>query len=587
MTSRAPLDLKRLSPLQLGLLIGTSLLLVAVAALLTMSFISTASLRDALSMGYDLGEVSDIRLDAVALHQSGQQALAEGGRALDYARRDSERLWNRARRAQDSTSEQRQMSLSRLEGALSTYELSLDELEPDPAANPPDAAERLNRSAMGVRDAAQALYDREEGGFFQRVNDAISVQRTINALLLLLAFAAAGFAVILVFSMNHSIRFAFDRAYAMLEALYRADEEIHRGLSEHEVMQSLVDAAAEMMSADKVAIFSWDANRDRLVPRTWRGFVGDRISSAVCTIRDGALGRAAESGMPVIVADVSRDPSVLPMFANEEGVRSLIHMPVWAAGQSLGVLCVCYRRSRTIDADEQRLLAALARRAASAIENARLYQQVQVSATLEERQRLARELHDAVTQTLFSASLIAEVLPRIWERDPQAGRARLSELQELTSGALAEMRTLLLELRPAALLEAEIGELFQQLAAATMGKSRIPVHLDIQCQETLPPDVKVALYRIAQEALNNVVKHAKHASAVQVTLLGREGTVLLEITDDGAGFDLRSIPPTHLGLGIMNERAAQIGADLIVDSRPGRGTRVTSRWATEETKGDL
>ena len=128
-----------------------------------------------------------------------------------------------------------------------------------------------------------------------------------------------------------------------------------------------------------------------------------------------------------------------------------------------------------------------------AIENAQLYQQAQLAATIEERQRLARELHDAVTQTLFSASLIADVLPRLWERSPDEGHRRLEELRQLTRGALAEMRTLLMELRPAALVEVELSDLLRQLGEAFTGRARLPVQMDIDEGIEIPPDVKVSL----------------------------------------------------------------------------------------------
>jgi signal transduction histidine kinase len=194
-----------------------------------------------------------------------------------------------------------------------------------------------------------------------------------------------------------------------------------------------------------------------------------------------------------------------------------------------------------------------------------------------------------VTQTLFSASLIADVLPRIWERDPDAGWSRLEEVRQLTRGALAEMRTLLLELRPTALVEAEMDELLRQLAEATTGRARVPVAVEVVGECSLPPDVKVALYRIAQEALNNVAKHAG-ASQATVSLRcetltppdrGRSGKVRVElcISDDGRGFDPNCVPPDHLGLGIMRERVEAVGATLSVKSEIGRGTEVKAVWS--------
>jgi signal transduction histidine kinase len=261
-----------------------------------------------------------------------------------------------------------------------------------------------------------------------------------------------------------------------------------------------------------------------------------------------------------------------------------MHVPIKTGGQIFGVFNVNYHRPRAFGETEQRLLIALAQRASLAIENAQLYEQAQYMATVEERQRLARELHDAVTQSLFSASLIAEVLNRLWEKNPAEGKKRLEELRQLTRGALAEMRTLLLELRPAALLEAEVTELFRHLCDSFSGRALVQVDcsLDIECD--LPADIKIAFYRIAQEALNNIAKHAQ-ASQVEMTLRCQDGRVNMVIRDDGRGFELESAPPDHLGLSIMRERADQIGAELEISTRPAGGTQIRVEWSGAEKKG--
>ena len=200
-------------------------------------------------------------------------------------------------------------------------------------------------------------------------------------------------------------------------------------------------------------------------------------------------------------------------------------------------------------------------------------------AATRERQRLARDLHDAVSQTLFSASLIAEVLPRIYERDRDEGRRRLEELRVLTRGALAEMRTLLLELRPAALMEAQLSELLRQLGEAATGRARIPVQVEADGADAdLPSDVRVALYYIAHEALNNVVKHSGATHARVALSIGEKG-VRLVVEDDGAGFDTAEHGAGQLGLGIMRERAESIGGVLEMHSRPSHGTTVAVTWA--------
>ena len=190
-----------------------------------------------------------------------------------------------------------------------------------------------------------------------------------------------------------------------------------------------------------------------------------------------------------------------------------------------------------------------------------------------ERTRLARDLHDAVSQTLFSASIIADVLPRLWDKNQDEGRRRLEEIKQLTRGALAEMRTLLFELRPAALADAELSYLLHQLAESVTGRSRIPVKVLVEGVGDLQPEMKVAVYRITQEALNNVAKHAG-ASQAQVHVVFKPGGMSLVISDNGKGFDVAGVHPESLGLGIMRDRAKGIGAELRINSKIGAGSEV-------------
>jgi ligand-binding sensor domain-containing protein/signal transduction histidine kinase len=202
-------------------------------------------------------------------------------------------------------------------------------------------------------------------------------------------------------------------------------------------------------------------------------------------------------------------------------------------------------------------------------------------AVAEERNRLARDLHDAVSQTLFSASLIAEVLPKLWGRDRNEGERRVAELRELTRGALAEMRTLLLELRPTALEDAELGELLKQLAESITGRARVPVTVELRGDCDLTPDVKIAFYRIAQEALNNIAKHSG-AEGAMINYDCQPEQISLSIEDDGAGFEPAEIGLDSLGLGIMRERAEAIAATLEINSQTGQGTQINVTWHTNK-----
>jgi signal transduction histidine kinase len=194
-----------------------------------------------------------------------------------------------------------------------------------------------------------------------------------------------------------------------------------------------------------------------------------------------------------------------------------------------------------------------------------------------ERNRLARELHDAVTQTLFAASLIAEVLPDLWDMDQAEAHRSTDELRQLTRGALAEMRTLLFELRPAALNQARLSDLLRQLSEAVMGRQRLPICLDVVGDCEIPADIKVEMYRIVQESLNNIVKYAR-ASQVEIRVRIETDQVHMEIRDNGIGFDPACVKPTSLGLRIMREHAETIHAQLQVVSQPGSGTTISLEW---------
>ena len=195
-----------------------------------------------------------------------------------------------------------------------------------------------------------------------------------------------------------------------------------------------------------------------------------------------------------------------------------------------------------------------------------------------DRTRLARDLHDAVTQTLFSASLIAEVLPDLWDMDVEEAKSSTEELRQLTRGALAEMRTLLLELRPATLTQSRLSDLIKQLCEAFIGRSRLPIILNMEGERNLPPEVQVAYYRIAQESLNNVFKYAR-ATQVNVNLCLSPSGARFEVRDNGIGFDTSTTKPTSLGMRIMRERAEAIGAEFHLSSAPRAGTCVQVTWS--------
>jgi len=301
--------------------------------------------------------------------------------------------------------------------------------------------------------------------------------------------------------------------------------------------------------------------------------LGDKVP-----LRLSAAGVAGQRGEPVIwtLVELPTESAVKERLATL-GVEQVIAIPLMAKGRLVGSLNLSTNQSRTYPPEQIALLKTIGQQIGVAVENAQLYEQAKQTAITAERSRLARELHDAVTQTLFSANLIADVIPRIWKRDPEEGMKNLEELRQLTRGALAEMRTMLLEMRPESLERADIKTLLTQLADAFIGRVRVPVSLDIQGECAMTHDVKIVFYRVAQEALNNIAKHSG-ARQVELHLECQPGQMNLLIRDDGLGFDVGAITPNHLGIAIMRERANSIGADLRIESQVGQGTTVELDW---------
>jgi signal transduction histidine kinase len=391
------------------------------------------------------------------------------------------------------------------------------------------------------------------------------------------------------------------------------------------LLNLIMEQATTLLRADggMINLVDWEKYEDEVV--AYSGAAA-QFQGARGSLYTSLSGWSALRNQPVISNRLDEDERIAPEalgWLTQARLESAALAPLTIKDRVAGTLVLIKESGKGgFDQDDLDLLVAFADQAAIAIENARLYEEAHQVAASQERSRLARDLHDAVTQTLFSASLIAEVLPGLWESDPAEGHQLLGELRQLTRGALAEMRTLLLELRPAALVEANLGDLLRQLAESVSGRTGIPITVSLEgCPvPDLPDDVHVALYRIAQEALNNVIKHAQ-AHHVEIRLwcsraempderrpgdaahepveppaADRPSTppaagesplrVVLTIEDDGRGFDPGAVPLDHLGLGIIHERGQAIGAVLRIESQPGQGTIIEVDWVSGRENGN-
>jgi signal transduction histidine kinase len=259
-------------------------------------------------------------------------------------------------------------------------------------------------------------------------------------------------------------------------------------------------------------------------------------------------------------------------------MRSLLGVPIVAAERTIGAFYLTEKEGAdAFDAEDQELIEILAAHAAIAITNARLYEESRELSIVSERNRLALELHDVVSQKLFSLVLSAEAAAAQLDRDPQAARAQLDRVSELAGQALEELRSLILGLRPPALEHDGFEQTLRKEAAmlARVHGREIDVTVDGALDGAGDGERELAILRIAHEALHNALRHAG-AQHITVRVTAREEALTVEVSDDGIGFDPQAgeFRSRHLGLTSMEERARELGGRLEIESRPGAGTTV-------------
>jgi PAS domain S-box-containing protein len=359
---------------------------------------------------------------------------------------------------------------------------------------------------------------------------------------------------------------------------------VSRSLDLKEILSDALDKTLEVTVMGCGGAFRLqggsDATPDQLYlnPLVYRGLSDEFIRVAGRLPYQGsAVEVAAEAGQPLAweTAAAPFGPEEVRRALRQEGVEMLVSVPLMAKGKLVGALQLGTREARPLTPEEVSLLAAIGQQVGVAVENARLYEQAEQSAAIAERNRLAHELHDSVTQSLYSVTLYAEAAARLLTagKHPEAAD-HLRELRDTAQEALREMRLLIFELHPPALEKSGLAGALQIRLDAVEGRGGMQTDLQIEGAEKLPPPVQVELYHIALEALNNVLKHAR-ARHVRVAIRFLDTATCLEIEDDGAGFEL-SIAQGGGGLGLdgMRERAQRIGAKLQIESAPGQGTKV-------------
>jgi signal transduction histidine kinase/sensor domain CHASE-containing protein len=327
---------------------------------------------------------------------------------------------------------------------------------------------------------------------------------------------------------------------------------------------------------------------DELRHAAHRGPIPPKVLSQLRLSREqaGDLWKALEGHRPLIIGDVREDTGLARAFRQALGeyldremgyVRTWLGIPLIVQERLIGWLSLHHSKLSAYVEHDATLAQAIGSQAATAIENARLYGQARRLAALEERQRLARELHDSVSQVLYAVGLGARTARALVDRADLAPELRsglveaLDYVLSLAEVGLAEMRALIFELRPDSLEREGLVVALTRQADAVRVRQKIDVRTGFCSEPALPLEAKEALYRIAQEALSNVAKHAQ-ASRLELRLGPDEGGLALEVQDNGVGFDPQRECPGHMGLCSMRERAAKLGGKLEISSSPGHGT---------------
>jgi signal transduction histidine kinase len=352
-------------------------------------------------------------------------------------------------------------------------------------------------------------------------------------------------------------------------------------LEEHDfdrVLQSICRQLQRLTDAGGVGLALLEEDPRFLEMRTVVGPSADVLRGSRIPTNGSFAAEALRSNRPQRSDDAQNDPRGYKHSLVLGNTRTILSVPMKTRLRTVGVLSVYNKEGAGGFTDRDAELATFfANQAAAAIENARLYEQTREYTVVEERNRLARELHDSVTQSLFSVTLLIEAGLNLLERDPVKARERLERSNALAQGALAEMRALIFQLRPMTLQEEGLLSAVKKHLSALRSRHGSIVDLEVTGSERrLAAPIEDAAFGIIQESLNNVVKHA-NAPRSQVRLQFDTDSLRVSTNDDGVGFDSTAPHPHNtLGMSSMRERAEGVGGRLIVESAPGLGTRIVA-----------
>jgi PAS domain S-box-containing protein len=367
-----------------------------------------------------------------------------------------------------------------------------------------------------------------------------------------------------------------------LSTLLRVSRDVASTLDLEPLLSAVLERLGEVVAYDAAAVLI--AGRDEAMALAgYRGPVPrESVPERLNWRQIDHLYEVMEHRKPLIIPDVRADDALARSWREAtrsqlehvpEYVGSWMGVPLLAKDRIVGMLSLEHSEADHYTPYHAELALAFASQAAIAIDNAGLYERSQRLAVVEERQRIARELHDSVSQALYGIGLGARTARALLDRDPGKAIEPVEYVLSLAEAGLAEMRALIFELRPDALEQEGLVSALSRLAASLHSRYGLEVEMDLGPEPLLSLEVKEALYRVAQEALNNVVKHAR-ASRVIVRLAAEGPGIALSLEDDGIGFQPQAEYPGHIGLHTMRERIEAVGGTLTIESAPGQGTRL-------------
>jgi signal transduction histidine kinase/HAMP domain-containing protein len=453
----------------------------------------------------------------------------------------------------------------------------------------PDLVQRLNARTLMV---VPLMSGQEVIGSISVINKNIGPfslddERVLS---MLASSAVIGLENARLYQQEHDRRHEAEQRRRVAESLSDILTVLNSNRPLQETVDYIVSQASRLLGAEAVAVYRLQDTSHTLKIQAAHGLPPEYVDGIEIPVGQAIVGRAVLQRQPVAVTNaaqaanldislIQQDTARYQMLLQMAGhFKGILAVPLMVKDEVYGGIVLYYTQARDFTQEDIELTVAFADQVALALENARLFNQAEQAAILEERQRLARELHDSVTQALYGVTMFAEATARLLAAGNVAlATDHLNELRYTGQEALQEMRLLLFELRPPVLEEEGLIAALQTRLEAVERRSGLITELKVEGQEeiSLPPKIEEGFYRIAQEALNNILKHAQ---AHQVTILLRQfdHRIQMEISDDGQGFSPH-LTNERGGLGLrgMTERAAQLGANLNIASQPGQGTTIS------------